>query len=100
MLSGCAAVERTTSPFDRYASAGEPVGKHIICKRDDLVPGRMNISMHVANEMTNPRRLGEVARMDDKDILVCGADDVGSVPVVVKNLSRMENGSGWQFERE
>ena len=100
MLSGCAAVKRTTTPFERYASASESVGQHIICQRDDLVPGRRNVSMHVANEMPNPRSFGEVARMHNKDILVRGADDIGGFCVVVKDLSRMKNGSGWQFERE
>jgi hypothetical protein len=95
-----AAVERTTSAVERDASARESIRQHIVCQRHDLVSSRMNIAMHVADEMANARSLGEVARMHDENVFVCCTDDVGSFRVMVEKLPGMQNRAGWQFERE
>jgi hypothetical protein len=100
MLSRCASVEWTSSAVERHTRSPKSIGQHIVCERHDLVSGRMNIAMHVADEMADTRRLGKVTRTHDKDVLICGADDVGGFCVVVKKLSRMKHRSGRQFERE
>ncbi|HEU4936879.1 MAG TPA: hypothetical protein VFT39_10530 [Vicinamibacterales bacterium] len=93
-------MEWTSSAVERHTSAPKSVGQHIVCERHDLVSGGMNITMHIADEMANTRRLGEVTRMHDKDVLICGADKISGFGVVVKKLSRMKNRTRWQFERE
>jgi hypothetical protein len=100
VLSGRAAVERSTSPLEMHARPDEPVGEDIVGERHDLVTARMNIAMHVAYEMTDTGRLCEVARRHDEDVLVRGADNVGCFRVVVEKLARVKNGAGRQFERE
>jgi len=100
VLSWRASVEWPAGAVESRAETPESIGQDIVCQRDDLGSGRMEIAMHIADEMANARRLGEVARMHDKDVLVCGADDIGSFRVVVKKLSWMKNRAGRQFERE
>ena len=100
VLSWRASVEWPAGAVESRAETPESIGQDIVCQRDDLGSGRMEIAMHIADEMANARRLGEVARMHDENLLVCGADDIGSLGVVVKKLSRMKNRTGWQFERE
>jgi hypothetical protein len=100
VLSGRAAVERTANPVESRAGAREPVGQHIVGECHDLVSRRMDIAVHVANEMTNPRSLGEIARMHHEDIFVGCTDHVSSFCVMVEKLSGMKNRARWQFERE
>ena len=100
VLARGATVERTTSAIERYASARESICQHIICQRHNLVSHRMDIAMHVADEMANPRRFGEVARMRHEDVFVGCSDDVGSLRVVVEELPRMKDRASWQFERQ
>ncbi len=100
VLAGRAAVERATGPVERHANACEPIGQHIVRERHDFVSRGMNIAMHVANEMTDPRSLGEIARMYHQDVLVGGSDDVGRFCVVMKKLTRMKDRSSRQLERE
>ena len=100
VLSWRASVEWTASPVERHTRALESVGQHTVRKRHDLVSGRMDIAMHIADEMADTRRLGEVTWTHDENVLVCGADDVGGFCVVVKKLSRVKHCSSRQFERE
>jgi len=100
MLSRRAAVEWTASPVERHASPRESIRQYIVCKRDNLVPARMNVAVHVANEMPDPRGLGKIARMNDENVLVRRANYIGGLRVVMQQLTGMQNGPGWQFERE
>jgi hypothetical protein len=100
VLTRCAAVKRPPGPIERHAGACEPVGKHIVGERNDLVSAGMNIAVHVADEMANPRSFGEVARIYHEYVFVRRRDDVGRLRVVMEKLSWMKNRPGRKFERE
>ncbi len=91
VLSGRATVERTANPAESDAGAREPVGQHLVGERHDLVSRRIDIAVHVANEMTDPRSLGEIPRMHHQDIFVSCTNNVSSFRVVVEKLSGMKN---------
>jgi hypothetical protein len=100
MLSRRAAVERTATAVERHASARESIRQYIVCKRDNLVPARMNVAVHVANEMPDSRRLGKIARMNDENVLVRSANHIRGLRVVMQQLTGVQDGAGWQLERE
>jgi hypothetical protein len=87
-------MERTPGTVENHASARQSIREHIVCERDDVVSCRMNIAMHVADEMTNPRSLREVARVNHENVFVCRRDDVGRRRIVMEKLPRVKNRSG------
>lgn len=100
VLSGRTAVERTTGAVERHADPCEPVGQHIVGERNDLLAAGMHIAMHVADEMADPRSLGEVPRIHHEHVFVRRSNDVGRFCVVMEKLPRMEHRAGRKFEGE
>ena len=96
----CAAVKRPTGPVERHAGPCEPLGQHLICERHDLMSGRMNIAMHISDEMPDTGCLCDVARMCYENVFIGCTDDIGGFGIVVEKLPWMKNRAGWQFERE
>jgi hypothetical protein len=86
--------------FDGCANLPDPLDEHIISQRDDVFAGDVDIPMHVADEVRDARRFGDIPRPHDENVLVRGRDDIGSLGIVVKELSGVEYGPGRQFQRE
>jgi hypothetical protein len=100
MLSWRTTVKRATSLDEAHAGSREPVGQPTVCECHDVVPVGMDVAMHVADEMPNLCRFGEVTRRDDEDVLVGRADDVRRSGVMVQELTGMKNSPRRQLERE
>jgi hypothetical protein len=86
--------------FDSDADLPDSLDEHVISQRDDFFAGDVDIPMHVADEVRDARGFGDTPRPHDQDVLVRGRDDVGSLGIVVQELSGVEYGPGRQLERE
>jgi hypothetical protein len=86
--------------FDGRADLPDPLDEHVISQRDDVFAGDVDIPMHVADEVRDARGFGDIPRPHDQNVLVRGRDDVGSLGIVVKELSGVEYGPGRQLQRE
>lgn len=93
-------MKRSPRPLARHARSRKPLGEYIVSQRDDVVPDRVDIPVHVADQMPDACRLGQVARMNDQHVLVCRADDIGGLGVVVQELTGMKNRPGRELQRE
>jgi hypothetical protein len=86
--------------FDGCADLPDLLDEHVIGEGDDFSAGDVDIPMHVADEVRDARGFGDIPRPHDHDILVRGRDDVGSLGIVVQELSGVQDGSGRQLQRE
>jgi hypothetical protein len=100
MLSRSPAVKWACRPLKSNASSGQSFGKHLIGQSDNLRSARVDVAMHVADEMSDDGGFGKVARVDHEHIFIGRAHDVGGFSIMVQQLTRMKNGASRQFERE
>jgi hypothetical protein len=100
MFSGCAAVEWSSCSLVLNTGPREALSQGVVSQRNDLVGARMDIAVHVANHMADSGGFSKVAGMHDQHIFVGRAHDVRRFRVVVQQLTGMQDGARWQFERE
>jgi hypothetical protein len=100
MLAGRPAEKRTTSAVDAKPGASETFGKDLVAKRDDFVAARVDIAVHVSNEVPDTGSLGKIAWHDHQDVFVGRAHDVRGFRVVVQELTGMKDRPRRQFERK
>jgi hypothetical protein len=100
VLSGCAAVKRPARAADRRSDLPDAIDKHIVRKRDDLLAFNVNIAVQVPDQVSDTRRFGYVARVDNEHVLVGGGDDIGGLGIMMQQLPGMEDRPGWQLECE
>ena len=100
MLSRRPAVEWPPRPLKLDPCSRKAIGEHVIGQSDNLGPSRMDVAVHIANQMTNAGRFSQIAWVYDEDLFISRAHDVGGFSVMMQQLARMKNGAGWQFERQ
>jgi hypothetical protein len=100
VLPGSAPTKWPARAFDGCADLLDPLDEHVIGQGDDFSASDVDIPMHVADEVRDARGFGDVPRPHDQDVLICGRDDVGSLGIVVQELSGVEYGPGRQLQRE
>jgi hypothetical protein len=100
MLARRAAEKGTASAVHAKPGASETLGKHLVTERDDFVAARVDIAVHVSNEVSDTGGLGKVARCDHQDVFVGRAHDVRGLRVVVQELTRMKDRARRQLERK
>jgi hypothetical protein len=93
-------MKRSPSSLARHPRSREPFGQNIVSQRDDVVSGREDVAMHVADQVADACRFGQIARMGNQHILVCGAHHVRHFGIVVQELPRMKDGACRQFQGE
>ena len=100
MLPRRAAVERPCPPLKTNAGTCKAIREHRIPQRDNFHSARMEVAVHVANQMADTGRFGEVARINNYHLFIRGADDVGRLRVVMEQLPGVKDGARRQFERK
>ncbi len=93
-------MKRSSRALARHPGPREPFGQNIVSQRDDVVPGREDVAMHVADQVSDARGLGQIARMDDQYILFCGAHHVRYFGIVMQELPRVKDRARGQFQGE
>lgn len=100
MLSRSPAVKWAFRPLKSNARSGQAFGEHIIGESDNLRAARVDIPMHVANQMTDAGGLSQITWVHNEDLFIRRAYHVCGFSVVMQQLAGMKNRAGWQFKRE
>lgn len=93
-------MKRSPRSLARDPRFGEPFGQNVVSQRDDVVSRREDVAMHVADQVADSCRFGQIARMGDQHILVCSAHHVRNFSIVVQELPRVKDRAGRQFQGE
>lgn len=93
-------MKRSPRSLARHPRSREPFGQNIVSQRDDVVSGREDVAMHVADQVADSCRFGQIARMGDQHILVCSAHHIRNFGIVVQELPRVKDRARWQFQCE
>ena len=93
-------MKRSPRSLARHPRSREPFGQNIVSQRDDVVSGREDVAMHVADQVADSCRFGQIARMGDQHILVCSAHHIRNFGIVVQELPRVKDRARRQFQCE
>src|SRR5262249_10248217 len=94
VFSGRPAVKWPPRPFKSDMGSGEAICQDIVREDDHLDSTRVDIAMHVANQMTDAGGLSQITWVDDEDLFIRRADHVRGFSVVMQQLPGMKNRAG------
>src|SRR3954467_8058176 len=100
MLARRTPEKRPSGAADMKTRAREAVGEHVVRECNDFGSARVDVPMHVPNEVSDPSSLGQIARRYDQDIFVGRAYEISGFQIVIQQLPRGKNRAGRQLERE